>query len=148
MKPMTVNELWDSCDREPQPIFSLVCEIVDKARLGMIPEEEVIRIPPEKEWPEWAKWIRVQYLCGYPHMEAATITVIPIKPAWAPNVGEPVFTANMHFDVVRYGVVTVVANGGVGVIFPDGSRDEYTFDRVKPGITTYIGKHWSEIPEA
>lgn len=157
MKPMTFEELKNVLRGHFASTDDMVECLCDKARIGMIPEDEAIRLPPEKEWPEWADCVTFHY--GGCNVQFSKITTIPrSKPAWVPKVGEPVFTANHDYSRVNFGKVVSVyeldVEGNqlpksvriIDVIFPQG-RGEYSLDHVKPGSITYIGKPWSEIPE-
>lgn len=142
MKPMTFEEWYNS----PDNTFGACW---DAARIGMIPEDEAIRIPPESEWPEGADGIRVHYT--FPHVDYAygtdPIKIIPrSKPAWVPKVGEPVFVAFNGERQHYVGLYRGITSNAYGV-FLNGDWCAVSFGNIKPFNPAYIGKPWSEIPE-
>lgn len=153
MKPMTFEEWIEHCGFQ----WSGVAERdwYDSARIGMIPEDEAIRIPPEKEWPDWAIGIEINFtqqdsIVSRHSARYQKIMYIPrSKPSWVPKVGEAVFITfnrgRSHYVGLYKGTVTSTSTAW-GVLLT-GSGFETSFENLKPFNRAYIGKPWSEIPE-
>ncbi len=151
MKPMTFEE-WDfefngNDNRDETEMIRRGW--FNAARIGMIPEDGAIRIPPEKEWPEDALAIKVEYVtkARLAAISPWEIKIIPrSKPAWAPKVGEAVFMDDRdQSGHILVGVVASFNGDGYAMV---GTPDTHWYlDYLKPFNPAYIGKPWSEIPE-
>ncbi len=115
-------------------------------RVGMIPEDETVRIPPVSEWPNWAVGIEMTFtqqdsLGSQSSVQCKKLLYIPRPtPAWVPQDWEPVIFAKPEDDTTLHGVYF---KGEIhfGDIYYTASGMRYAkFDASK------IGKPWDEIP--
>lgn len=106
MKPMTFEE-WNNQDgyNEGFPYggdTDAVWEAVwNEARIGMVPEDECVRLPKVEEWPKWAKELRVHYSNAKDNGDHRGQLIIAIPrptPAWTPQVGERVFADDTEYS--------------------------------------------------
>lgn len=147
MKPMTFEE-WDKDTYQGQ-LESLDgrLELFESARIGMIPEDEAIRIPIEKEWPDGANGIKVIYF--FKSIDDAygvmPIAVIPRSYlGWLPSPDDHVFF--YYTDYVLVGKVKSLEKDMAVIVC--GSRVfRIEFEYLKPFDLQHIHKSWSDIPE-
>jgi len=149
-KAMTFEEWWEENwkkDEFLQSDFSGGHKIAwDAARLGMIPEDEAVRIPDVGDWPVDANEIRV----GYAHNSSGMIYRVPLikviprpTPAWTPKVGDAVFFKSVG-DIKHIGIVNEVTVTQVVVAY-DSMFIPVSLEVVKQFSVEAIGKPWGEI---
>lgn len=132
------------------------------ARVGMVPEDECVRLPKVEDWPEWAVGVRLVFEQGLAWttpskdgVNAVSTTDQKIRavsgmgyvkrptPAWTPKVGDAVFWD----DTSTVYTVSLVGDDGYADL-SDG-MDRAPIARLKPARSLdQLGKPWEEIPNA
>lgn len=141
----------------------VVQDIWTAARQGMIPENEAIRIPDEKDWPNEAKYLEIHFVkesnpalggllphVGYP---IGTCLVHKPKPKWKPTVGEDVFVRYADLSVGVGKVEKIVSYPTIGdLIYVNsfGNISSWAYSStsysLKPFSPEYLCSKWEEIP--
>lgn len=126
----------------------------ESARLGMIPAENAVVIPPVSEWPVWSKGIVAVHSndsrseCeDWPESDGYVAFIDKPVPAWVPKVGEAVFVVrgtDVDVSVCRFSHVD--EHGIWRVVTVKGQEQGFTDSLVKPFHPDHIGKPWGEIP--
>lgn len=156
MKAMTFEE-WKAIAFERCGVFGDVKNVEriwDSARVGMIPEDEAVRIPPVSEWPEWAVGMHLvfcesgewsddslddnEWKHGGRIMPSDSWIDRPV-PAWVPRVGEVVF----YNETESIRKIVGINNGR----FQLSTGPWADIEELKPATSIeQIGKPWDEIP--
>lgn len=136
--------------------------VFEDARVGMIPAENAVVIPPVSEWPEWATGVRMVFEEGgawntptstgvsstSQRIKTVPETHIPRpKPVWVPQVGDRVFLLWDFIGCPYVQVGKLVQVNGINVqVLVDGVERAWGLANVKPFHESHIGKPWDEIP--
>lgn len=147
MEKMLTFEEW--CKKHGMNQNSaLVVAMFHEARIGTIPAENAVVIPPVGEWPDDALAIHFSYASAtacYSGMQIISRIPRP-KPVWVPQVGEAVFVLRDVRGNVNVGIVTQTGwEEKVEVTIFGNTKQEWIPD-VKPFHESHIGKPWDEIP--
>lgn len=147
MKALTF-EKWYPGEKHfiDRDILGVVEETWNAARIGMVPEDECVRLPKVEKWPEDAQGILIGYDAnGNGGKESSVFQVIDYIPcpalAWRPKVGDGVFWRTSA-QILKFMGPSMregyyVLSNGVGA----------TLDELKPAKSIdQIGKPWEEIP--
>jgi len=116
----------------------------DAARVGMIPEDQAVRIPDVGKWPQIAVGCRLAFDCvhsdgGHTFVLAGDTPYIPRPvPVWAPKESELVFFLDTESI---YKVERINSDGRY--ILVGGNVAE--LHELKEGDASKIGKPWGEI---
>lgn len=116
------------------------------SRVGMVPEDECVRLPKMEEYPEWATSVVLVWSRQEEPWTTEIGRVSRPTPAWTPKVGDAVFfsvTVSLSVgDVVCVGIVSDVNSKGYCAVNNDKTTH---YKKVKPFDATKIGKPWDEI---
>lgn len=122
-------------------------EYWDAARLGMIPEDEAVRIPDVGEWPKDTTGIAWYWTYMSEEEERSNGGfdgfISRPTPSWTPKVGDAVFFKSIG-DIKHIGIVQEVTVTQVVVAY-DSMLISMSLEAVKPFSVEAIGKPWGEI---
>jgi len=125
----------------------------DKARVGMIPEDQAVRIPDVGEWCKETVSIDIMEVNDKGENISCVGQIFRPVPVWVPKVGDAVFVEVplLGGTVSNRGAVALVTEINntmthqYSIKHFDGGRSVCTINALKPFDASKIGKPWGEI---